>query len=339
MPLWTLFGWRKGKATTAWPKRGDRWAGRRARHAALRSEHCREVARPAPPSARPKRSRRTTAAASGSRSITGAASSASSASRPARPARWRLPFDWAFGVARARRSALGEARRRTATPRRDPARLSVAACISAMSTPAPAMAAKSELQALNNPFYNLHRLRHLLHAVAALRRSAAGHRPRHQCDGGAAARAYEAMPRAPLGDGGRHLRRVGRHRRRRLCLRQRPRRRLAGRSLSARLPAQPRGDHRGAADVPRSRAATGAREAALPTDLLAAAALLWIAGGILALTGASAALVADPARPGRAGGFAAVAFSTLPGGTAIRTLPCAWPATSVASACRPRRCG
>ena len=67
--------------------------------------------------------------------------------------------------------------------------------------------------------------RDLLHALAALCRSAAGHRPGHPTRWRSRCARPMTLCQSPLGDGRWHLRRVRRHRRGRLCLRQRPRRR------------------------------------------------------------------------------------------------------------------
>ena len=259
MPLWTFFGLRKGKATTAWPRRGtDGRPGRRARHAALRPGTAARPAAPtAPRSARPRRSRRSAdGARRGSQSTTAAASSASSASRPARPGRSALVR---LGLRRApaRGPRLVRARAPAAArPRRTGQRVFRRSLHIRHVDAGSCNGCESELQALNNPFYNLHRLgifftpsprfADLLLVTGPV--TYAMHEP--------AARDLRGDAGAALGDGGRHLRGLRRHRRRRLCLRQRPRRRAAGRSLSARLPAQSGGDHRGAADVPRPRAAT-----------------------------------------------------------------------------------
>ena len=87
---------------------------------------------------------------------------------------------------------------------------------------------ESELQALNNPFYNLPR---------------------------PVARDLGGDGRAAPGDGGGHLRRLRRDRSGGICKRHRARRRAACRSLPARLPAQPGGDHCG--DEPGRNVAAG----------------------------------------------------------------------------------
>ena len=152
--------------------------------------------------------------------------------------------DWAFGVRDARRSRLEEnagSRACTGAQTRRAFRRSLhVRHVDAGSC----NGCESELQALNNPFYNLHRLgifftasprfADLLLVTGPVTHAMLGPAARHlRSDGGAA-----------LGDGGRHLRRLRRHRRRRLCLRPRPRRRPPGRCLSARLSAQSRRHHR-----------------------------------------------------------------------------------------------
>ena len=165
MRLWTLFGLREGKATTAWPlgEGGDGQAGVLGMpryHPELCREGCAECAEACP-------TRAITLVDAGaaparrSKSITGAASSANCAPKHARPGRWRRPRIGPLACAGARTWCGNPSPR---PPNRSPP---------PSQAPIPAFrrslhirhvdagscnGCESELQALNNPFYNLHRL-------------------------------------------------------------------------------------------------------------------------------------------------------------------------------------
>ena len=259
MPLWTLLGLLEGKQTAPWPLADgttDRTACSECR-ATIRN-FATPVARPARMSVRPRRLpcvQRPGPPPAGRRL------------RPLRrlPALHRsLPDRRHESVVRL--GVRGAQPRRSQTKRR---------CDSGLHTAAGAEirrafrrslhirhvdagscnGCESELQALNNPFYNLHRLgifftasprfADLLLVTGPVTNAMLGPlRDDLRGNGGTA-----------LGNGRRHLRRVRRRRRGRLCLRPWTRRRSPGRCLSARLPAQSRGDHPGVADVSRPRAA------------------------------------------------------------------------------------
>ena len=293
MPLWTLFGLRKGKATTPWPRQRrcdgqegvlgmprfepelrDRLRGMR-RGLPDRGDHGRRPDEPAGAARgrlRPLRRlpalRRSLPDRRGDRLL-----------RLGLRRRATAP-DLLLSATSARRAAAPATRRRAAGFRRSLhiRHVDAGSC----------NGCESELQALNNPFYNLHRLgifftpsprfADLLLVTGPV--TYAMHEPlRRDLRGDAG---------AALGHGGRHLRGLGRHRRRRLCLRQRPGRRAAGRSLSAGLPAQSGGDHRGAADVPRPRAAAGEGRPPCRMTCCAAALAAWLVAALLALTGRAA---------------------------------------------------
>ena len=165
MPFWTLFGLRTGKATTAWPEQDERdGPGGRARNAAVRRRSDATVAaRNAPPSVRPARSRLR-------RAKTGRARLAVDYGRcvvcqllrrglPVRaPPRPRSTGRSAF----ANRDDLvlsGDpvsARERSATARLPAPGFRRSLHIRHVDAGS-CNGCESELQALNNPFYNLHR--------------------------------------------------------------------------------------------------------------------------------------------------------------------------------------
>ena len=165
--------------------------------------------------------------------------------------------DWAFGV-RVRDDLIWKARRRQharrrranapripAQPARPPRRRRLVQRLRIRA----AGAEQSVLQPAPP--------RHLLHRVAALCRPSVGDRAGDERHARPAARHLRSDGGAALGACRRHVRRVRRHRRGRLCLGSRTRWRDPGRCLSARLPTQPRRNHPGAADVSRPRAAAG----------------------------------------------------------------------------------
>jgi len=106
---------------------------------------------------------------------------------------------------------------------------------------------ESELQALNNPFYNLHRLGIFFtpspRFADLLLVTGPVTRPMFE----PLLAAYQAMPEPRC---------VRRNPRRKLCLRNRARGHSSGRSLSSGLPTQSSGDHRRAFDLPGSGSAT-----------------------------------------------------------------------------------
>ena len=184
MPLWTFFGLRKGKATTPWPL--ARWDATARKACSACRATTRTCARPAaapapticPTEAITMRAGRT--ARRGWRSTTDAASSASSAPKRARRTRWR-PLPTGPSASRRREDSASGRTKHTPTGReRDPQRDAFRRSLHIRHVDAGSCnGCESELQALNNPFYNLHRLGIFFTAVAAFRRSAAGHRPGH----------------------------------------------------------------------------------------------------------------------------------------------------------------
>ena len=117
---------------------------------------------------------------------------------------------------------------------------------------------------------------HFLHRVAAFRRSSVGDRAGHLRHARPLARHLRSDGGAALGDGGRHLRCLRRHRGGRLCLRTRLGGRSSRRCLSARMPSQPGGDHACVADVSRPRAAAGERRTACRMSCLTPAFIAWV---------------------------------------------------------------
>ena len=192
MPFWTLFGLRKGKATTPWPQQDDA-TGQEGVLGMPRfdPERCEPAVRNARRSARPRRSPLTAEQSGehGSTSITAAASPASSASRPVRTGA-STPRSTGRSACASRSDLVLSGDRRAPPGKRDaaPSRAGFRRSLHIRHVDAGSCnGCESELQALNNPFYNLHRLGIFFTPVAALRRSAAGDRPRHLCDARAAA--------------------------------------------------------------------------------------------------------------------------------------------------------
>ena len=163
--------------------------------------------------------------------------------------------DWAFGVRRREdlvwRASPAPARR----PRRGPPTRAFRRSLHIRHVDAGSCnGCESELQALNNPFYNLHRLGIFFTASPRFADLLLVTGPVTYAMQTPLRAAYEAMPepRWVMATGTCAV--SGGDRRRRLCLRPRSRRGAAGRPLSARLPAQPGGDDRGVADVPATAA-------------------------------------------------------------------------------------
>ena len=223
MALWTLFGLASGKATTDWPRQGHNDGqegvfGMPRYHADACSEGCEECANVCPTHAIEARIAR-------SQLIMGAASSAICARKHARPGPWSHPNDWAFGVRERADLVWSETGKEPSVPvtlERKAFRRSLhIRHVDAGSC----NGCESELQALNNPFYNLHRLgifftpsprfADLLLVTGPV--TNAMHDPLKA--------AYDAMPEPEVGDGRRNLRRIGRDCRRQLCMRDWPRRR------------------------------------------------------------------------------------------------------------------
>ena len=232
MPQWTLLGLRKARQTTPWPWR-DGTDGQdgvlgmpRYEPDAVRAT----TAAPAPRSARPRRSPYAQAGTTRLEVDYGRCVVCQLCTEACPTGAHGPSNDWAFGVRARDDLVLGGQRHRRAGGGTEDAAASAAACTSATSMPAPATAASSELQALNNPFYNLHRLGIFFTASPRFADLLLVTGPVTHAMLRAAARDLRGDAGAALGDGGRHLRGLGRHRRRRLCLRQRARRRAAGRS-------------------------------------------------------------------------------------------------------------
>ena len=138
---------------------------------------------------------------------------------------------------------------------------------------------ESELRALNNPFYNLHRLGIFFTASPRFADLLLVTGPvTHAMAAPLRARLGSDAP-AALGHGDRNLRGIGWCCRRRLCQRPWPRRSGAGRSLPSRLPAQPGGDDRGLVDVSGAHAAARRRRPAWRMTYWPRRRCSWLAGG------------------------------------------------------------
>ena len=183
MPLWTLFGLAQGQGDDRLAAAGRTPLARRACSACRAStpSYAIRMLRNAPRSARPTAitSRPSRAASIGLPSITAAASSASSASKPVRPARSTASFDWAFGVREPRTISYCPATAGRSPGKRD------AAQSRRGFPPQPAYPPRRRrlLQRLRvgaagaeQSLLQSASVRNLLHAVAALRRSASCHR-------------------------------------------------------------------------------------------------------------------------------------------------------------------
>ena len=160
MPQWTLLGLLQGKQTAPWPLAEgtdgqDGLLGMPRYRPELCDDDCKACADICPTKAITMRA---ACRRAGSTSITAAASSASSASRPARPAPWRRRPTGPSACARATTwSGRDDAR-----PRPQPAQQTRRAFRRSLHIrhvdAGSCNGCESELQALNNPFYNLHRL-------------------------------------------------------------------------------------------------------------------------------------------------------------------------------------
>jgi Ni,Fe-hydrogenase III small subunit/ferredoxin len=163
MPLWTLFGLQKGKATTRWPVRGER-SGQEGVFGMPRFEpdacepSCNDCAASCPTAAitvEPEKSGKERLAVDYGRCV---ACQLCVESCPGDAA--RSSFDWAFGVRERSDLVLSERIRTLDTRRRSHAsqqRFRRSLHIRHVDAGS-CNGCESELQALNNPFYNLHRL-------------------------------------------------------------------------------------------------------------------------------------------------------------------------------------
>jgi Ni,Fe-hydrogenase III small subunit/ferredoxin len=163
MPLWTFFGLRKGKATTAWPK-GDENAGQDAVFGMPRFEasqcdpSCRECADVCPTNAITVQ---TVEGGEHRLEVDYGRCVVCQLCVEACPTdAVKASFDWAFGV-RDRADLVLSSDQKRATSERDvlPSRAGFRRSLHIRHVDAGSCnGCESELQALNNPFYNLHRL-------------------------------------------------------------------------------------------------------------------------------------------------------------------------------------
>ena len=259
MALWTLFGLVSGKATTSWPAAGgddgqDGLFGMPRYNPEACREGCHQCAEVCPTHA---------IEASGDElSVDYGRCVVCQLCTEACPTGAMEPSnDWAFGV-RSRADLLWakippQSIAATGTDKRTFRRSLHVRHVDAGSC----NGCESELQALNNPFYNLHRLgifftpsprfADLLLVTGPVTRAML--EPLRT--------AYDAMPEPRWVMAGGNLRRLWRNSRGKLCLRDWPRGRASCRPLPPRLSAQPCRDHRRPVDVPRPRAATRERGA------------------------------------------------------------------------------
>ncbi len=163
MPLWTLFGLRKGKRDDALGRSAAKKMVRKACsecHGSSRSV-ARTGARNVPRSVRPTRSESTQIKPGrpGWRSTTAAASLASSVSRPVRPMRSRPPPTGRSEPATGPTSCCLVSSRSIPKVTEPESRHGFRRSLHIRHVDAGSCnGCESELQALNNPFYNLHRL-------------------------------------------------------------------------------------------------------------------------------------------------------------------------------------
>ena len=158
--------------------------------------------------------------AAASRSTTAAASFANSARRPARRERWRHPTIGPSACAAARISC---GRKTRASPPSLAEKRAFRRSLHVRHVDAGSCnGCESELQGLNNPFYNLHRLGIFFTPSPRFADLLLVTGPVTHANARASAGGLRRHARAALGDGGRHLRRLGRNSRRKLCLRDRP---------------------------------------------------------------------------------------------------------------------
>ena len=235
MALWTLFGLASGKATTDWPRRGHNDGqegvfGMPRYHADACSEGCEECASVCPTHAIEAHDRGL--AVDYGRCIVCNLCTEACPTGAMEPSN-----DWAFGVRERADLVWSETGKEPSVPATFERKAFRRSLHIRHVDAGSCNGCESELQALNNPFYNLHRLgvfftpsprfADLLLVTGpvtnAMHDSAEGGLRRHA--------------RAQVGDGGRYLRRIGRNCRRQLRMRDRPRRRSSGRRLSSRLPA------------------------------------------------------------------------------------------------------
>jgi len=159
MPIWTLFGLARGKATTDWPKAGsdgqDGLLGMPRYHAEVCDSGCSICAEVCP---------------------TQAIRVAGSADKPALEIDYgrcvvcqlcveacpsgamSASHDWAFGVRHREELRLSDANRPQSTPEPGPSRSGFRRSLHIRHVDSGSCnGCESELQALNNPYYNLHR--------------------------------------------------------------------------------------------------------------------------------------------------------------------------------------
>ncbi len=157
MALWTLIGLAKGKATTGWPKRGSDWPGRPAGHAALRP---RAVHRRLQRLRRglPDRGDQAASDGGGLEVDYGRCVVCQLCTEACPTGAMAASTDWAFGV-RRREDLHWAAAAAPATASRATERNGFRRSLHIRHVDAGSCnGCESELQALNNPFYNLHRM-------------------------------------------------------------------------------------------------------------------------------------------------------------------------------------
>ena len=241
MALWTFFGLASGKATTNWPRTGEDSGQQgvlgmpRYNPAACR-EGCAECAAVCPTHAIEARA--------GGLAVDYGRCVVCQLCTEACPTDAMTPSeDWAFGVTNRQDLMWSETSvraRATATPERK----------AVSPQPAHSPCRRRLVQRLRvgtagpeQPLLQSASARDLLHRVPSFRRSPSGHWPRDQRDARAIDDGLRGDGRSALGDGGGHMRGIGRNFRRQLRLGDRSRRRSSGRRLFARLPAEPGRDH------------------------------------------------------------------------------------------------
>ena len=185
MALWTLFGLTSGKATTSWPAGNgadgqDGVLGMPRYDPQACQEGCRDCAEVCPTHA--------IEASDGELSVDYGRCVVCQLCTEACPTGAMAPSnDWAFGV-RARADLVWAKDARPDPPPPAEQKRAFRRSLHVRHVDAGSCnGCESELQALNNPFYNLHRLGNFFHAVAAFRGSALGDRTGHAADVRAAA--------------------------------------------------------------------------------------------------------------------------------------------------------
>jgi Ni,Fe-hydrogenase III small subunit/Pyruvate/2-oxoacid:ferredoxin oxidoreductase delta subunit len=163
MPLWTLFGLRQGKATTPWPRKGQASGqegvlGMPRFDAARCQRGCQDCAAVCPTEA--IRARTEGAGGTGLEVDYGRCVACQLCVEACPTEAASASFDWAFGVRERSDLVLPADGPRVARERREPeARDGFRRSLHVRHVDSGSCnGCESELQALNNPFYNLHRL-------------------------------------------------------------------------------------------------------------------------------------------------------------------------------------